>query len=123
MMKRVIKFRGRRPDGSWNYGRSIIFKRSGAVLIQGAKVDPDTVGQFTGIYDRKGSEIYEGDIVRTSVSKNGIALVEWHCEHAAFVVHMKGSDQWYHLYKGYEKIGNIHDNPSLLEGGLKCFTL
>lgn len=122
-MKRVIKFRGRRPDGSWNYGRSIIFKRSGAVLIQGAKVDPDTVGQFTGIYDRKGSEIYEGDIVRTSVSKNGIALVEWHCEHAAFVVHMKGSDQWYHLYKGYEKIGNIHDNPSLLEGGLKCFTL
>lgn len=122
-MKRVIKFRGKRPDGSWNYGRSVIFKRSGAVLIQGAKVDPDTVGQFTGIYDRKGSEIYEGDIVRTSVSKNGIALVEWHCEHAAFVVHMKGSDQWYHLCKGYEKIGNIHDNPSLLEGGLKCFTL
>lgn len=122
-MKRVIKFRGKRPDGSWNYGRNIIFKRSGAVLIQGAKVDPDTVGQFTGIYDRKGSEIYEGDIVRTSVSKNGIALVEWHCEHAAFVVHMKGSDQWYHLYKGYEKIGNIHDNPSLLGGGLKCFTL
>lgn len=37
--------------------------------------------------------------------------------------HMKGSDQWYHLYKGYEKIGNIHDNPSLLGGGLKCFTL
>lgn len=132
---RGIKFRGKRlTDGKWIYGD--FFRNRGKSFIttdgivenplaswQDYNVDPDTVGQFTGIYDRKGSEIYEGDIVRTSVSKNGIALVEWHCEHAAFVVHMKGSDQWYHLYKGYEKIGNIHDNPSLLEGGLKCFTL
>lgn len=134
-MKRIVKFRGKRlTDGKWIYGD--FFRNRGLAFIttdeivenplaswQDYNVDPDTVGQFTGIYDRKGSEIYEGDIVRTSVSKNGIALVEWHCEHAAFVVHMKGSDQWYHLYKGYEKIGNIHDNPSLLEGGLKCFTL
>ena len=134
-MKRIVKFRGKRlTDGKWIYGD--FFRNRGLAFIttdeivenplaswQDYNVDPDTVGQFTGIYDRKGSEIYEGDIVRTSVSKNGIALVEWHCEHAAFVVHMKGSDQWYHLYKGYEKIGNIHDNPFLLEGGLKCFTL
>ena len=132
---REIKFRGKRlTDGKWIYGDFFRNRRKAFITTdeivenplaswQDYNVDPDTVGQFTGIYDRKGSEIYEGDIVRTSVSKNGIALVEWHCEHAAFVVHMKGSDQWYHLYKGYEKIGNIHDNPSLLGGGLKCFTL
>ena len=143
---REIKFRGKRLDnGEWIYGDllhiaggCIIYygSQTESELIEGlpdmiielymdevAPVDPDTVGQFTGLCDCKGNEIYEGDIVRTSVSKNGIALVEWHCEHAAFVVQMKGSDQWYHLYKGYEKIGNIHDNPSLLEVGLKCFTL
>lgn len=125
-----IKFRGKDVlTGKWAYGDLVHNKKItetdlvDRTMVGGYEVDPDTVGQFTGIYDRKGSEIYEGDIVRTSVSKNGIALVEWHCEHAAFVVHMKGSDQWYHLYKGYEKIGNIHDTPSLLEGGLKCFTL
>ena len=88
-----------------------------------APVDPDTVGQFTGLYDREDNEIFEGDIVRTSVAKDDIGLVEWHSEHAAFVVHMKGSSQWYPLDKGDKIIGNVHDNPSLLEGGLKCFTL
>ena len=134
-MKRIVKFRGKRlTDGKWIYGDFFRNRRKAFITTDEIvcnplaspsdyEVDPDTVGQFTGLRDREGKEIFEGDIVRTSVSKNGIALVEWHCEHAAFVVHMKGSDQWYHLYKGYEKIGNIHDTPSLLEGGLKCFTL
>ena len=92
-------------------------------MVGGYEVDPDTVGQFTGLYDREGNEIFEGDIVRTSVAKDDIGLVEWHSEHAAFVVHMKGSSQWFHLDKRDKIIGNIHDTPSLLEGGLKCFTL
>ena len=116
-MNRTIKFRGKRPDGSWNYGRSIRFKQNGEVLIQGAKVDPDTVGQFTGVPDRNGREICEGDILRTSVAKDDIGLVEWHSEHAAFVVHMKGSAQCYRLDKRDQIIGNIHDNPELLKGG------
>ena len=134
-MKRIVKFRGKRlTDGKWIYGDFFRNRRKAFITTDEIvcnplaspsdyEVAPDTVSQFTGLCDREGKEIFEGDIVRTSVSKNGIALVEWHCEHAAFVVHMKGSDQWYHLYKGYEKIGNIHDTPSLLEGGLKCFTL
>ena len=132
---RGIKFRGKRPDnGEWIYGDFFRNRRLAFIAADGIvenplaswqdyNVDPDTVGQFTGLCDREGNEIFEGDIVRTSVAKDDIGLVEWHSEHAAFVVHMKGSDQWYHLYKGYEKIGNIHDTPSLLEGGLKCFTL
>lgn len=132
---RGIKFRGKSlTDGKWIYGdffrnRRLAFIAADGIVEnplaswQAYNVDPDTVGQFTGLCDREGNEIFEGDIVRTSVAKDDIGLVEWHSEHAAFVVHMKGSSQWYPLDKGDKIIGNVHDNPSLLEGGLKCFTL
>ena len=127
---REIKFRGKDVlTGKWAYGDLVHNKKItetdlvDRTMVGGYEVDPDTVGQFTGLYDRNGKEIFEGDIVRTSVAKDDIALVEWHSGHAAFVVHMKGSSQWYPLDKRDKIIGNVHDNPSLLEGGLKCFTL
>ncbi len=117
-MKRAIKFRGKRPDGSWNYGRSIIFKRSGAVLIQGAKVYPDTVGQFTGLHDAQGKEIYEGDILRMSCRKDDLGIVKLENEAAAFTIREKGKLRWWYLInRHYELVGNIHDNPELLKGG------
>ena len=128
-MNRTIKFRGKRLDnGAWETGCAV-------VLWQGLEddewfiadkftgyhtpVDRNTVGQFTGMKDKNGKEIYEGDILRTSISKNGIGFVRWNIENASFVVQMKNSAQWYNLWRGYEVIGSIHDDPGLLKGGTK----
>lgn len=127
---RVIKFRGKRVyDGLWVEGDLVTSLTPKGSMVRKPAINttegtigtffviPQTVGQYTGLNNKNGKEIYEGDIVRTSVAKNDIGLVEWHCERAAFVVHMKSSTQWYRLDKRDQIIGNIHDNPELLKGG------
>ena len=130
-MKREIKFRGKDIyTEEWIYGNLVNIEEDRyAVLpvtntmrgdtIAMYEVTPDTVGQFTGIHDTQGKEIYEGDILRISISKNGIGDVRWGEEQAAFIVQMKNSSQWYNLWKGSTIIGNVHDNPELLKGGEK----
>lgn len=133
-MNRTIKFRGKRIDnGEWCYG---YFGKdySGNCIIsnylnapnEAWKVIPETVGQFTGLLDKNGKEIYEGDIVSvkdfTNVSSSYIGKVIF-----------RGGQWCVEYYKEYrccpplffddfadkktEVIGNIHDNPELLEGG------
>lgn len=116
-MDRIIKFRGKSLNtGNWVYGDLI---QKGKRKFIEYEVNSETVGQFTGMKDKNGKEIYEGDILRTSISKNGIGFVRWNIENASFVVQMKNSAQWYNLWRGYEVIGSIHDDPGLLEGGAK----
>lgn len=78
------------------------------------------VMQFTGPKDKNGAEVYEGDIVS---DHNGVGVVEYVERHAAFRVNYKGNNQakWFYDYnlkgemESIEVIGNIHENPELLE--------
>ena len=124
-MNREIKFRGyNAKNARWLHGHYFINRGGHYIVTDGIAnpflthedftVHPDTVGQFTGMYDADGKEIYEGDIVRTSVAKDAIGVVEWNNDQASFVVHMKGRTQCYPLSESDKIIGNIHDNPELL---------
>lgn len=145
-MKRVIKFRGKRlTDGKWIYGDFFRNRRLAFIAADGIvenplaswqdyNVDPDTVGQFTGLYDREGNEIFEGDVVtgleyadfHTGDDGNVNAVVVWDTEWASFMLYAGcrvNIRPCADIRRRIRVTGNIHDNPSLLEGGLKCFTL
>ena len=89
-------------------------------------VDPATVGQFTGLLDANGKEIYEGDIVRFKEAYKGVlnedrvrdvvGVVSY--VYCAFKIASDGTPELWApcLMKGVTVIGNVHDNPNLLEG-------
>jgi hypothetical protein len=79
-------------------------------------VDPETVGEYTGLKDKNGKKIFEGDIV----SDGGLitsGLIVFHQECATFFCDFYKRYYNMMLSKNWEVIGNIHDNPELLEGG------
>ena len=98
------------------YGCGICIQESS--LDKNYEVDPSTVGQFTGLTDKNGQRIFESDIVR--YMKNDVMVVVWNNESASFVGAYSAINFNYcatlingHMY--LEVIGNIHDNPELLE--------
>ena len=140
---REIIFRGKRKDnGEWVYGSLLKVKIGGniAYLIFGedfsfdgenvnalthALVDPETVGQYTGL-TTNGKKIFEGDVVLCKVigireEKIHKGFVEYTDD--CFGVNIKGivptqSCLSFSMKNGdVEIIGNIHDNPELLKGG------
>lgn len=142
---RTIKFRGKcakdsRFAGEWVYGSCVQCEKSDDVLITSAindrcsctyHVDPATVGQFTGLTDKNGKEIYEGDIVSHpwkdpifgDLVETGQFVHSTICfNNGAFVVNYRLQGEYIYLQdflrlKCLEVIGNIHDNPELLEEG------
>ena len=122
---REIKFRGKHLD-KWLYG-SLHMNESGQPAIATPStfhfrcVDPDTVGQYTGLLDRNDKEIYEGDIIevnRGCCERDGIhfdfifhAVVFW--DKSGFMY--KGPGIFSGSFNNVKVIGNVHDNPSLLE--------
>jgi uncharacterized phage protein (TIGR01671 family) len=135
---REILFRGKRLDnGEWAEG-AYLNDRDGAFYICPAasditygdngnrrrigcwyKVDPATVGQFTGLEDKNGKKIFEGDIWDCSGCIGVIKWVDEVCSFEAnYVMH---GIEYANAVSDYraakvEVIGNIHDNPELLGG-------
>ena len=123
-----IKFRGKRLDnGEWVYGYAAKFVHHSIPVIMedtedgidSRKIIPDTVGQFTGRHDKNGKEIYEGDIVVIAGVIKGYVRYNacyWRYEIAAADEPLENE----RIPSGRPEecwmvIGNIHDNPELLE--------
>ena len=91
------------------------------VGISFSEVRPDTVSQYTGLKDKNGKMIFEGDICR-NIRTGEFVSVKWHGTMAGFVwskrkekSHLYDWGELFRAYDKYEVIGNIHDNPELLE--------
>lgn len=128
---REILFRGRGNRGKWVEGfyTPISTGHDGMkdAIITGTDrncfipviVIPETIGQYTGLTDKNGKKIFEGDIVSTS-EEDERGVVRWEDSDAAYVI---GCDDNIDLSflenlwgRDVEVIGNIHDNPELAEG-------
>ena len=125
---REILFRGKRIDsGEWVYGTmyKIAIDLNPFILTGGKRgcsyqVDEETVGQYTGLKDKNGNGIWEGDIVRCGTGR--ICKVTFFISpgFSGFdLVPIGGFDappphRW-SLFSDTEVIGNITDNPELLE--------
>lgn len=125
---RTIKFRGKNIEsGEWIYGDlfqrlgympSILYpyEHNGKIHYSETSVNKETVGQFTGLMDKNGNEIYEGDIYRYT-HPDSINEVSY-CIGGGFAgFDFSPANHSENRLLDVEVIGNIHDNPELLKGG------
>jgi hypothetical protein len=131
-MKREIKFR------VWNNRDKKMLNVAGAEFISGREIMsagtllPDEVVygknngeyfspmmQYTGLFDKNGREIYEGDILdiglRDQDGKPVVAPVSYEAYLAGYVLDNRGYGIWQRLGGDCEVVGNIFENPELLE--------
>ena len=127
-MNRTIKFRGKRTEnGEWVYG--LLSKNSNGEFIivydeeklwiktQSNKIIPATVGQFTGLLDSKGREIYENDIVEAATHEGApiVGRVKFRKNVASFEICTEYNQYSFVCLMNIKVTGNIHDNLELLK--------
>lgn len=129
---REILFKGKQlHNGEWIHGgiverggKAYIIGVSKRLRIDGIEVDPETVCQFTGLTDKNSMKIFEGDVVKglflfgmsinaVATFKDGSFGLKWY----------RGSIEEFSAFScfhnvTFEVIGNIFDNPELMEGGV-----
>ena len=123
-----ILFRGKRVDnGEWVYGYYIRYEHEGVikhiivtnfaqVYVNSYYVIPETVGQYTGHDDKNGKRTFRGDVL---VFDGDRFVILWDEERGGFMLDYWQFDEQYdfsELWPTSEVIGNIHDNPELLDG-------
>ena len=131
-MTREILFRGKRTDnGKWVKGFYVCVLdthyimtgkfdslTNGIINSEAYKVDPTTVGRFTGLTDRNGVKVFEGDIVHVKAHSGSFTgcVTYWLEEEPRFVCETKHGLHYAICAKfEFEVLGNIHDNLELLE--------
>lgn len=129
---REILFRGKQDsNGKWVYGdyhtdSCYIYDCKDSIAY---KVIAETVGQFTGLCDKNGKKIFEGDIVIYNDNENAdsegeFSIVVWYdddvigfaLEHHSPSCEVYYECEWVQSCCYYEIIGNVFDNPELLKG-------
>jgi uncharacterized phage protein (TIGR01671 family) len=137
---RTILFRGKRvSDGTWSEGL-LLTNKLGAYIVteenphectehgyieidEYCKVHSDTIGQYVGRDDPNGVKIFEGDVMKcgTVVEFNTTGIGSCGCCYDAFYgtgFIVSSDDSLYYFDKRNHVIGNIHDNPELVEDEL-----
>jgi hypothetical protein len=123
---RTIKFRGKGIKGNWyeglvshNIAKDEWYISNKVGIATAYQVRPETIGQFTGLLDKNGKEIYEGDIVKCDKFVYEVVFEEK--RFASYGLCRKG-DMFMHYFgeamesQQCEAIGNIHDNLELIKG-------